>query len=82
MKKLQELLKQKRREARLLAHDIQSLIERLRPICDHSETEPYVWEHDSGYGVQTDVTGKQCSYCGAVDFWSRGRFIDRGTLTE
>jgi len=76
MKKLQELLKLKRREARLLAADIENIITRLRPICDHSETEPYTWEHDSGYGVQRDINGKRCSYCGFVDLWDRGRFID------
>ena len=76
MKKLQKQLEQKRIEARLLAHDIENILVRLRPICDHSKTEPYTWEHDTGYGVQRDITGKRCSYCGFIDLWSRGQFIN------
>jgi hypothetical protein len=77
MKKLQELLELKRREARLLHADIENIRIRLEPICDHSKTEPYEWEHDNGYGVQHFILGKQCSYCGLIDFWNRGRFVNQ-----
>lgn len=46
----------------------------LLEICDHSQTESYVWEHDNGYGRQTMITGKRCVFCLKVDRWNRGVF--------
>lgn len=75
-KELQVLLESKRRQACFISEDIENIIARLRPVCDHSETEPYVWEHDNGSGVQHNINGKRCQYCGLVDHWNRGRFIN------
>lgn len=45
-------------------------------ICDHSLVDNYEWEHDNGYGRQTMIKGKRCSYCWFIDLWDRGNFID------
>ena len=50
-------------------------------ICDHSKTEDYLWEWDSGYGRQSNMIGKQCVYCGWKDLWNRGSFYDPKDLT-
>jgi hypothetical protein len=60
--------------------EIENILAQLRLICDHSKDEPYFWEHDNGYGKQTKITGRRCSYCGFIDFWSRGRFINPATI--
>ncbi len=76
MKELQELLEAKRKEARQLYTEIDSILVRLRGICDHSKNELYMWESDNGYGRQTMIAGRRCSYCGFIDLWHRGRFVD------
>jgi hypothetical protein len=53
--------------------------------CDHSNTTDYRWEHDNGYGRQSNIVGKKCIYCGWIDSWGRGKgnfsdpknFVDR-----
>lgn len=51
-----------------------ALIEQLQGICDHSEVEDYKWEHDNGYGRQSDHVGKRCRFCGWIDRWNDGKF--------
>ncbi len=67
---LKELLKMRVR----ITFEIENLRASLRQACDHSETEPYMWEHDNGYGRQTLVIGKRCVYCLFVDLWDRNNF--------
>jgi hypothetical protein len=45
-------------------------------LCDHSETEEYIWEHDNGYGRQTRIQGKCCKHCLFIDRWCTGRFSE------
>lgn len=80
VKTLQDLLNSKRMERVRLVMEIENILAQLRLICDHSKDEPYFWEHDNGYGKQTKITGRRCSYCGFIDFWSRGRFINPATI--
>jgi hypothetical protein len=82
MRDLQKSLESKRAENVRLVMECENIIAQLRPICDHSKDEPYEWEHDNGYGTQTWVTGKRCSHCGFIDYWSRGRFIDPASTRE
>ena len=42
--------------------------------CTHSETEPYTWLHDGGYGRETIISGKWCMLCMARDPRGDGRF--------
>lgn len=76
MKKIQELLRAKLVEQVSLVIEISNLRQRLQGICDHSNTEPYVWEHDNGYGRQSKIEGKRCLDCLFVDLWNRKSFID------
>ena len=76
VKELKERLTQAHSEAFLLSVKIAGLRNKLREICDHSDTEPYEWEHDNGYGRQTMIIGKRCVHCWFVDLWNRGNFVD------
>lgn len=78
MKELQNMLETRREEIGLLHAEISSItaLLLLAGTCDHSKTEQYMWEHDTGYGVQRMIEGKRCSYCGCVDLWNRRAFID------
>jgi len=76
VKEIQNALDEKRAQISSLYSDLHDLTSQLRGRCDHSKTEPYRWEWDSGYGQQTSIVGKRCVYCLFVDLWSRGRFID------
>lgn len=76
-RELQQELIAKRREIFRLSGDISDIVRQLRENgCDHSETEDYAWEWDSGYGRQHDRTGKRCVYCGFIDLWCRNHFVD------
>ena len=57
-----------------------ALVESKR--CDHSKVADYPWEHDSGYGKQTIITGKRCLHCLFVDLWGRGHFVDPETFVS
>lgn len=35
--------------------------------CSHLMVREYVWEHDTGYGVQRKYTGKWCVLCDKKD---------------
>lgn len=77
MKELQELLEIKWQRVRLLQTEIDRIVNLLRVTgCDHTGAESYKWEHDNGYGRQTKIEGKRCVYCGFVDHWNRGNFIN------
>jgi hypothetical protein len=80
MKETQELLQKKTAELIELQTEIYNLRRKLRDNCDHSETQSYVWEHDNGYGKQTNITGKRCVFCWFVDLWNRGNFIDPSSI--
>jgi hypothetical protein len=82
VEELQNLLDAKRAESVRLVMEIENILAQLRPICDHSKDEPYIWESDNGYGRQSRIAGRRCSYCSFVDLWSRGRFINPATITE
>jgi hypothetical protein len=62
--------------ARPIEAETAALIKELRGICDHPETRDYPWEHDNGYGRQSQNVGKQCVFCGGVCFYPslRSRF--------
>ena len=68
-----ELRKALSTRRRLLAHwnaKIAELRDRLGEVgCDHPETTEYTWEHDSGYGHQSTVTGLRCDLCGMRRPW-------------
>ena len=74
-KQTQRLLEKKRVSRAKLSAEISSLEAQLRPQCDHSKTEDYTWEWDSGYGRQEMLKGKRCLFCWAVDNWNNGRFF-------
>lgn len=71
---LQKALVRNRDKQRKLYAESCVLQAQLKGICDHSESEPYQWEHDNGYGRQSYVNGRRCAFCGAVDRWDRGQF--------
>lgn len=48
----------------------------LQGICDHPDPVAYHWEHDNGFGRQTPQIGARCTYCGWIDRWKLGRFVD------
>lgn len=58
----------------------QEAVSKLKKIvsvdCSHpfEYVVPFRWEHDSGYGRQSWITGQQCSICYAVDSWCNGNF--------
>jgi len=66
---LQKLLLKKQESISRLYAEKYAILEELQDICDHSRTEPYVWEHDNGYGRQTTMTSEQCIFCGKIDRW-------------
>lgn len=77
---LQQQLEEWREVYRGLSVKISALTEQLKLVCDHSKPEPYKWESDNGYGRQRWITGQRCTYCGYVDLWNRGRFLDTAEL--
>lgn len=60
-------LREKIRELRSIER---FLTDKIAATCDHSMTEPFDWEHDTGYGVQTKCTGTRCTICGAKKYYS------------
>jgi len=78
---LQKTLKQKRQAITKLQAECYNIEQQLEGRCDHSECESYQWEHDNGYGLQTQKHGKRCVFCGWVDLWNRGQFDDPADLT-
>lgn len=76
IKRLQRRHKTIRKRQSALYSEIQGIKEQLQGICDHSETTPYVWEHDNGYGRQSSMAGVRCVFCGWLDFYNRGNFVD------
>lgn len=50
--------------------------EELTPICDHPaiHVKDYRWEHDTGYGLQTQHVGSRCAICGATSRYKDGRW--------
>lgn len=75
-KKLQRKLIQARARATKVQTEITDTVAQLQGICDHPHTTDYVWEHDNGYGRQTQISGLRCRFCGWVDLWKRGKFTD------
>lgn len=43
--------------------------------CTHSETNPHSWEHDGGYGKQTEMLGRRCRACCFIDYYLDGKWI-------
>jgi hypothetical protein len=76
VKSLQSNLKNVRERIAKLSSDEWLLKEALKGVCDHSETTTYTWEHDNGYGRQSKMKGKRCVFCGWLDLWADGRFVD------
>lgn len=60
------------------------LCRELAKDCQHEEVREYQWEHDDGYGRQSQNEGLQCTICGAINYylvpnrWSVGRYHLRG----
>jgi hypothetical protein len=78
---LQKLLAEKEHLQRELFSEIHKIRRQLILVCDHSSTEDYKWEWDSGYGRQTQEVGKRCSYCLYIDLWNRGHFVSPSEVT-
>jgi hypothetical protein len=76
VKGLQNLLEENILLQQNVAEETCKIRQLLTPFCDHSKTEDYKWEWDSGYGRQTKKVGKRCSYCLRIDLWNRGNFLD------
>lgn len=51
--------------------DICAILER---DCDHpaAHVRPYHWEHDNGYGRQTEMVGRICGICLKKDHYASG----------
>jgi hypothetical protein len=47
----------------------ESILEKLSADCPHEDTSIYQWEHDNGYGRQSNVNGRRCNICGAIKHW-------------
>ena len=45
---------EKRTRSQALYNEAADLVLELRPYCDHSETMPYLWEHDNRYETVND----------------------------
>lgn len=48
----------------------------LAQDCDHPEkyVDNYHWEHDNGYGRQTQRVGKICNICRAVRYYEHSEW--------
>lgn len=80
VKSLQRSLLRNREKQKKIFEEGYNIQLQLESICDHTLTEPYSWEHDNGYGRQTDICGNRCVYCRAEDVWGRGNFVNRREL--
>ena len=79
---LQTALLKKRARASRLGSECSALVKQLQGICDHTQTALHGWEHDNGYGRQTQMTGKRCVFCGWVDLWNNNRFTDPRNIRD
>ena len=43
----------------------------LRKDCSHERVVEYQWEHDNGYGRQSQCTGQRCTICDRKWPWGR-----------
>ena len=73
---LQQQLIEKTAQSMVICMEISKIRKQLTPICDHSQTEVYDWEHDNGYGRQTKMIGTRCIFCFKKDYWNRGQWTD------
>lgn len=69
MTPLQKHLLAVRKELRILHAYEQSIAEELKATCDHPLVEIFQWEHDTGYGRQSKVSGERCTLCGLERRW-------------
>jgi hypothetical protein len=50
---------------------IQALRTQITKTCRHAQTTEFKWEHDTGFGVQTQHVGLRCVFCLKVNRWPR-----------
>jgi len=78
LKSLERLEVGARARLKALEEEIKETRKALRPVCVHppGHREEFTWEHDDGYGRQSQVTGEVCKLCGmkrrftSSSFWN------------
>lgn len=58
-----------REEQTAASQKISKIRARFKEGCTHSHIEPFEWEHDNGYGRQSQCVGHRCVLCHKKNYY-------------